>query len=183
MVEAIEHPLPKKLFFQDESRFGLMTQAGRRWARKGKRPEMLYRQTRQYLALFASVCPETGEMSSLISPYMNTYAMNAHLKILSEEHPDTCNVVVLDGAGWHRSKDLELPDNVKFIRLPPYSPQLNPMETVWEYIKSHFTRGAYFENLDQVENRIIEGVRLMHNNSDIVKSVAKTKYAEKIFNF
>ena len=181
MVEEIDHPLPKKLFFQDESRFGLMTQVSRRWARKGQRPEMLYRQTRQYLALFASVCPETGEMSSLISPYMNTYAMNAHLKILSEEHPDTCNVVVLDGAGWHRSKELVVPDNVKLIPLPPYSPHLNPVERIWEYIKSHFTRGAYFENLDQVENRIIEGARFLHKKPGITKSVARAKYAERIF--
>ena len=162
MVKAIEHPLPKKLFFQDESRFGLMTQAGRRWARKGGRPE-------------------TGKMSSLISPYMNTYAMNVHLRILSEEHPDTCNVLVLDGAGWHRSKELKIPDNVKLIPLPPYSPQLNPLERVWEYIKSHFTRGAYFENLDQVENRIIEGARFLHKNPGITKSIARTKYAERIF--
>jgi len=182
MVEAIEHPLPKKLFFQDESRFGLMTQAGRRWARKGKRPEMLYRQTRQYLALFGSVCPETGEMSSLISPYMNTHAMSAHLKILSEEHPDTCNVVILDGAGWHRSKDLQVPDNVKLIPLPPYSPQLNPLERVWEYIKSHFTRGAYFENLDEVEKRAVEGARYLHQNPELVQSVANTTYAQRIFN-
>ena len=142
---------------------------------------MPYRQTRQYLALFAAVCPETGEMSSLISPYMNTYAMNAHLKILSEEHPDTCNVLVLDGAGWHRSKELVVPDNVKLIPLPPYSPQLNPIERVWEYIKSHFTRGAYFENLDQVENRIIEGARFLHKNPGITKSVARAKYVERIF--
>lgn len=181
MVQAIEHPFPKKLFFQDESRFGLMTQAGRRWARRGHRPEMPYRQTREYLALFSSVCPETGEISSLISPYMNTHAMNAHLKILADEHPDTCNVLVLDGAGWHRSRDLEVPDNVKLIPLPPYSPQLNPLERVWEYFKSHFTRGAYFENLDQVENRIIEGAIFLHNNSHITKSVARVKYAESIF--
>lgn len=182
MVEAIEHPFPKKIFFQDESRFGLMTQAGRRWARKGERPEMLYRQTRQYLALFASVCPETGEMSSLISPYMNTYAMSVHLKILSEEHPDTCNVVVLDGAGWHRSKELQVPGNVKLIPLPPYSPQLNPVERAWEYIKSHFTRGAYFEDLDEIEVRVVQGVRHLLQNPELVKSVAKTEYAQTIFN-
>ena len=182
MVEAIDHHLPKKLFFQDESRFGLMTQAGRRWARKGQRPETLYRQTRQYLALFASVCPETGEMSSLISPYMNTHAMSVHLKYLSEEHPDTCNVVVLDGAGWHRSKDLEVPDNVKLIPLPPYSPQLNPVERVWAYFKSHFTRGAYFEDLDEVEERVVEGARCLHFNPEILKSVARAEYVESIFN-
>jgi transposase len=181
MVEAIEHPLPKKIFFQDESRFGLMTQTGRMWARKGQRPGIPYRMTREYLALFSSVCPSTGEMSSLISPYMNTHAMNAHLQILSEEHPDTCNVVVLDGAGWHRSRELQIPDNVKLIRLPPYSPQLNPIEQIWLYLKSHFTRGAYFENLDQVQNRLLTGVRLLHARPDIVKSVAKLNYAQSIF--
>ena len=171
MVEAIEHPLPKKLFFQDESRFGLMTQTGRVWALKGQRPEIFYRMTREYLALFSSVCPQTGEMSSLVSPHMNTYAMSAHLKILSEEHPDTCNVVVLDGAGWHRSYDLQIPENVKLIMLPPYSPQLNPIEQVWLYIKSHFTRGAYFDNLDQVQDRLIRGAHHLHHSPQLVMSI------------
>ena len=153
-----------------------MTQAGRRWARKGERPQMLYRQTRQYLALFASVCPETGEMSSLISPHMNTHAMNVHLKFLSEEHPDTCNVVVLDGAGWHRSRELEIPDNVKLIPLPPYSPQLNPVERLWAYFKSHYTRGAYFEALDEIEERVVKGAIFLHANPEIIKSVAAVDY-------
>jgi len=183
MVEAIEHPLPKKLFFEDESRFGLMTQVGRRWARSGKRPEMLYRQTRDYLALYSSVCPETGEMSSLISPFMNTYAMNVHLKILSEEYPDSCNVLILDGAGWHRSNELVVPDNIKLIFLPPYSPQLNPLERIWNYIKGHFTRGAYFEDLDEIEDRVVQGAKFLHDNPEIVMSVAHTSYAERIFNF
>ena len=182
MVKAIKHPLPKKLFFQDESRFGLMTQTGRRWARKGRRPGIPYRMTRQYLALFSSVCPETGEMSSLISPYMNTHAMSTHLKFLSEEHPDTCNVVILDGAGWHRSRDLEIPDNVKLIPLPPYSPHLNPVEKLWHYIKSHFTRGAYFEDLDQVEDRLVMGVGMLHEKPDLVKSITRLNYAQSIFN-
>jgi len=173
MVEAIEHPLPKKLFFQDESRFGLMTQTGRVWALKGQRPEILYRMTREYLALFSSVCPQTGEMSSLVSPHMNTYAMSAHLKMLSEEHPDTCNVVVLDCAGWHRSRELQIPDNVRLIRLPPYSPKLNPVEQIWLYIKNHFTRGAYFEDLDQIEDRVIEGACSLHKNPNLVKSITQ----------
>lgn len=181
MVEAIKHPLPKKLFFQDESRFGLMTQTGRRWAKKGHRPEIPYRMTREYLALFSSVCPKTGEMSSLVSPHMNTHAMSAHLKILSEEHPDTCNVVVLDGAGWHRAHELEIPDNVKLIPLPPYSPQLNPIEQVWLYIKSHFTQGDYFEDLDQVQERVIEGVCSLLENPQLVKSITRNTYAQSIF--
>jgi transposase len=182
MVEAIEHALPKKLFFQDESRFGLMTQTGRIWTKKGQRPEIPYRLTREYLALFSSVCPETGEISSLISPHMNTHAMNAHLNILSEEHPSTCNVVVVDGAGWHRSKDLEIPDNVRLIRLPPYSPQLNPIEQVWLYFKSHFIRGAYFDNLDEVQNRMIEGACYLHQNPQLVMSITRRTYLDSIFN-
>lgn len=138
---------------------------------------MLYRQTRQYLALFASVCPETGEISSLISPYMNTHAMSVHLDILSKEHPDTCNVVVLDGAGWHRAKALKIPENVKLIPLPPYSPQLNPIERVWDYLKSHYTRGAYFEDLDEIEERVLNGARFLHANPLIIKSVAAVDYA------
>lgn len=181
MVEAVEHPLPKKVFFQDESRFGLMTQPGKRWARKGHRPRMPYRFTREYIALFAAVCPATGEMSSLISPYMNTYAMNAHLKILSEEHPDTCNVVFLDGAGWHRSKNLKVPDNVVLLPLPPYSPHLNPIERAWDYIKSHFTRGAYFDDLDEVQDRVVRGVSFLIENPDILKSITRVDYAESIF--
>ena len=102
--------------------------------------------------------------------------MSVHLKFLSEEHPDTCNVVVLDGAGWHRSKELEIPDNVKLIPLPPYSPQLNPIERLWAYFKSHYTRGAYFEDLDEIEERVLQGAEFLHANPQIIKSVAAVDY-------
>lgn len=93
----------------------------------------------EWVYLFAAVNPVTGASSALVAPTVNTAYMNAHLKFISREAgPDTHVVLVLDQAGWHVSKGLEVPDNITLYHLPPYSPELNPVERVWAYLKSHY---------------------------------------------
>jgi len=89
--------------------------------------------------VFAAVNPVTGASSALITPTVNTDYMNAHLEFISQEAgPDTHVVLVLDQAGWHMAKALKVPDNITLHHLPPYSPELNPVERVWAYLKSHY---------------------------------------------
>ena len=73
---------------------------------------------------------------ALIAPTVNTHLMNAHLRHLSEElGPDRHAVLILDGAGWHKSNGLVVPDNITLRHLPPYSPELNPVERVWRWLR------------------------------------------------
>jgi putative transposase len=95
------------------------------------------------------VCPTTGESSALLTPTVNTGYMNAHLQTISRqvgEHKHA--VLVIDNAGWHVSKSLKVPDNITLLRLPPYSPELNPVERLWAYLKSHYLSNRVFADYD-----------------------------------
>jgi hypothetical protein len=85
------------------------------------------------------VCPSQGKAAALIMPICNTAAMNHHLReISSQVAADAHAVVILDGAGWHRSQGLVVPGNITLLELPPYSPELNPIERLWHYLRSHW---------------------------------------------
>ena len=85
----------------------------------------------------------------MLAPTVNTDYMNAHLRFISAQVKPGCHVVlVLDQAGWHVSKALRVPDNVTLLHLPPYSPELNPTERLWAYLKSHYLSNRLFKDYD-----------------------------------
>jgi len=97
--------------------------------------------------LYAAVNPLTGESSAMLAPTVDTLLMNVHLRWISQHvGPDRHVVLVLDGAGWHVANALEVPDNVTLLLLPPYSPELNCIERVWAYLRSHYLSNRVFED-------------------------------------
>jgi transposase len=80
-------------------------------------------------------------------------------------------IMVLDGASWHKSKRLRLPENIKFLFLPPYSPELNPIEMFWGELKEKFLHNRVFDNIDSLENQLVNGLMYYEANNDITKSV------------
>jgi hypothetical protein len=128
-----------QVWFQDEARFGQQGTTARMWARKGSRPWAVKQCKYKWLYLYDAVCPETGNSAAMIAPWVNTDAMNLHLKWIGEAvGPDVHIVLVLDRAGWHVSGQLTVPPNITLHHLPPYSPELNPVENKWGYMRSHF---------------------------------------------
>jgi len=103
--------------------------------------------------IFGAVNPLTGESSALIGPTVNTGLMNNHLRMIAEEAgPDTHVVLVLDNAGWHVSKDLKVPESMTLFYLPPYSPELQPMERVWTWMKQHDLSNRVFKDEKEIDN-------------------------------
>jgi hypothetical protein len=101
--------------------------------------------------VFGAVCPSEGKAAALIMPICNTAAMNHHLsEISSQVAADAHAVVILDGAGWHRSQGLVVPGNVTLLELPPYSPELNPVERIWHYLRSHWLANSVFRSLADI---------------------------------
>jgi len=90
---------------------------------------------REYIYAYTTVCPATGETFSIISPHNGTGAMTVFLKLLSKNFNQYNIALILDSAGWHRSKALRIPENIFLIHLPPYSPELNPVEHIWAYLR------------------------------------------------
>lgn len=127
-----------RVWHMDEARIGQQGTLTRVWARRGSRPSAV-RQTRyEWVYLYAAVESATGESAALLAPNVDTGTMNAFLAILEEERkPDEHFVLIMDQAGWHRSRGLRLPDGITVLLLPPYSPELNPVENLWHYLRSH----------------------------------------------
>ena len=133
-----------RVFFQDEARFGRICQVRKVWLPKGERVELKAQHVRQYTYVYSAIEPKTGESVSLILPYVNTDWMTVFLQELSDRYAKDEIVLVLDGAGWHRSRGLVVPANIRLVCLPPYSPQLNPVEQLWKGVKDRFFGNAYF---------------------------------------
>ncbi len=102
--------------------------------------------------LFGAVCAATGKAAGLVMPCINAEAMSLHLaEIAHHIAPGAHAVVVLDGAGWHQTGGrLEVPGNITLMPLPPYSPELNPVENVWEYLRQNFLSLTVWDSIDAI---------------------------------
>jgi len=124
-----------RLMFRDEGRFGLLGTARRCWAPRHVRPVVGARLQRKYLYAFAAVSPNDGVLDSLILPWVNAETMSLFLAEVAERHADEFIVMVMDQAGWHIAGQLEVPGNMRVVFLPPYSPELNLAENLWEALR------------------------------------------------
>jgi transposase len=136
-----------RVFFMDEARFGQQGTTTRVWAKTGSRPTALKQTRYEWVYLFAAVEPATGSSVALQAPHVDTGTMNVFLGMLSgvlgpREHA----VLIMDQAGWHKARKLVVPANITILYLPPYSPELNPVERLWGYIRSHYLSNRVFDD-------------------------------------
>jgi transposase len=162
----------------DETRFGQQGTLTNVWGRKGSRPTSV-RQTRyDWCYLYAAVEPATGASAALIAPNVDTGTMNQFLKILDiERKSDEQLVLIMDGAGWHKSKSLNVPPGITILLLPPYSPELNPAENLWHYLRSHYLSNREYQNYTQLFDAGTDAYRKL--TPDVIRSVCACPYLEK----
>jgi hypothetical protein len=134
-----DHPGKRvRWFVQDEARVGRQGTLTRVWARTGSRPSAVRQTEYEWVYLWAAVEPATGASVAMITPTVDTALMQQFLAGLAGTlAPDEHAVLVLDQAGWHVAKALEVPANLTLLFLPPYSPELNPAERLWAWLRSH----------------------------------------------
>ena len=137
---AREHPGKRvELWFMDEARVGQKGSLTHVWYQKGVRPRGMRQQGFASAHLFGAVCPERDAGVALVLPEVSTAAMDVFLAELARAvSAETHVALVLDGAGWHVSEELAVPANLTLIHLPPYSPELNPVERVWEHLRDRW---------------------------------------------
>lgn len=155
--------------FQDEAGFGRINKPKYCWCKKGIRPSVPCHHIREYRYVYGAVEPLTGDSCFLILPYANTVCMNLFLKELSVHYPDDRIILVCDRASWHRSKDLEVPDNIEFFFIPPATPEMNPIEQIWKEIRKRGFRNEIFDSLDKVMDRLCDTINLLSNST--IKSI------------
>jgi len=139
------------IWFQDEARFGQQNTTTRLWAEKGTRPRAVKQQQFEYAYLFGAVCPATGDTEALIAPFMNMDVMEKHLALISQKVPKGRHaVIVVDGAVWHQAHLIEKFNNLSIIKLPPYSPELNPIEQVWQWLRQNELANRCFSGYENI---------------------------------
>lgn len=115
----------------------------------------------------------TGENFTLMMPYANTECMSIFLAELSTTYLDYNLLLFMDQAGWHKAKDMKVPGNIRLAYLPPYSPELNPVENYWKFIRGRFFRNKYFDSFEQLESLLYSALNYCLNNiKDIYSIVA-----------
>jgi transposase len=126
---------------------------------------------REYIYAYSAVCPHDGTMDSLILPGVDAEEMSIFLEEVSNRHRDDYILMFMDCAAWHKANSLRTPENIKLLNLPPYSPELNPTEHIWEEIREKWFSNKVFKDLNGVEKQLVKGLCSLENNKRKVKSI------------
>jgi putative transposase len=140
-----------EIWFADEARVGQKNTISRRWARRGTRPSAPKDQRTASAYIFGAICPAEGKGAGLVLPRCDTEAMTLHLaEIAQAVSPGAHAVLLLDQAGWHVSPKLTVPDNITLLPLPSRSPELNPVENVWQFLRDNWLSNRVFASYEDI---------------------------------
>ena len=166
------------LYFQDESRFGLLTVLRRMITAKGIKPVAPFLHRFDNLYLFGAFSPLTGDSCLLEMPHCNSATFQVFIDELSVKNSSEFKIVLLDNGAFHHARSLKIPRNVAFVFLPPYSPELNPAEKMWRHYKDRVSMIAYntIEMLQEQLSRITKQI-----NTDTIKSICGNHFYKQTF--
>lgn len=161
--------------FADEARFGRMNRPRPCWAPPGMRPKVACQLVREFVYLYGAVSPKDGACAFLILP-SNAECFQIFLDTLAKKFSRWHILLVIDGAGNHRADELVIPANVILERLPPYSPELNPQETIWDEIREKIFKNHAAKSMDEVCEKLVKGSLYIERNPKLVKSMTSFPY-------
>lgn len=167
-----------EIWFQDEARFGQQGTITRMWAPKGTRPRAI--RQGQFLSahFFAAICPATSKHAALVLPRVGSDAMQLHLDEISKNvTPGKHAVLIMDRASWHTTGQLVVPKNISFLFLPPYSPELNPIEQVWSYLRQHWLSNRAFDDFDAILDACTNAWQIFIAQSELIQSICTRSWA------
>lgn len=167
--------------FADEARFGRINRPRPCWAPRHIRPEVASQLIRQYIYLYGAVCPQDGTCVYLIMPTSNTECFQNFLNVLSRRFARQDILLVLDGAPNHRSRDLVVPGNITLLVLPPYAPELNPKENLWDEIREKIFKNHALKSIDAVSTKLEAAISYIERKPNLVKSITSFPYIAKSF--
>ena len=162
---------PVLIMAQDEGRFGRLGQVMKAWCPAGDRPLVPKQVIRDYVYAYAAIAPELGKMTSLVLPYANTEMMELFLKEVSQDFADYFIIMQVDQASWHISDKLNIPQNIRLIPQTSRSPELNPVEHLWEAIRENYFYNEVFDSLDKVMDTLCESLNFFNSVPEKLKSM------------
>jgi transposase len=179
-IRQAQRGLRLRLWFEDEARFGRMTDPRRAWAPPGVRPLVPRRIEREYGYAYAAVAPHEGALVSLVLPEVNAELMSLFLAEVARRYPKDFILMVLDGAGWHKAGELIVPAQMRLEWLPARSPELNPVEHVWEELREKWLGNCLFEEQAAVDRQVAAGLASLEKDPQRVASLAGFQWVQRI---
>jgi putative transposase len=167
--------------FADEARFGRINRPRPCWAPIGVRPEVATQLIREYIYLYGAVSPKDGTCVYLIMSRSDATSFQTFLYALSRKFARYDILLVLDGAPNHRCGNLVLPDNISLLFLPPYSPELNPKENLWDEIREKIFKNYALKSIDAVRAKLKQAILYIERNPKTVKSITSFPYIRKSY--
>lgn len=168
-----------EIWFQDEARIGQKGTHAYVWAPIGSRPLMVRDNRHDSAYLFGAICPERAVGAAIIMPAANALAMEEHLREISTQvAPGAHAVLVCDGAGWHRTGGkLRVPANITLMPLPPYTPELNPMENVWQYLRHNKLCALVWNSYEEIVEACRTAWAFLINDPERIRSIGTRPWA------
>ena len=172
---------PLEVWFQDEARVGQQGTLTRVWAPRGSRPPAPRDTRYQWTYIFGAVCPRRGATAALVMPCADTHAMNAHLaEIARTVTPGAHAVLVLDGTGWHSARALRVPDNLTLVPLPPYAPEMNPVENVWAHLRANRFAISVLDTYEDILARCCGAGNFFPDDPERVRAITTRAYTKTV---
>jgi transposase len=179
-VAAIAEQHPGKqvqVWHHDEARFGQQGTLTRVWARRGSRPRRLRQNGRESLYVLTAACAASGAAFGLVMPELNTAVVNLFLEQFARQlAPGVHAVLLWDNAPYHTSGGLVVPANVSLIGLLPYSPELNPVENLWHYLRAHHWSNRVYPDYDALRDAATEAWRKVCLDPGKIRSICAAPY-------
>lgn len=155
----------------DEGRFGRLGEVRSCWCPAGIRPVVPKQQVREYVYAYVAVAPQLGQMTTLVLPYANTQMMNLFLKQVASEFREYFIIMQVDKAAWHRSKSLQIPENIRLLPQPAHSPELMPVEHLWENIRENYFYNRILKSMDKVVDELCKGLVNLASDPERLRSM------------
>ena len=181
---AEQHPAEQvQVWHHDEARFGQQGTLTRVWARRGSRPRRLRQNGRESLYVLTAACAASGAAFGLVMPELNTAVVNLFLEEFSRQlAPGVHAALLWDNAPYHTSRGLVVPANVSLIGLLPYSPELNPVENLWHYLRAHHWSNRVYPDYVALRDAATEAWRKVCLDPGKIRSICAAPYlAERIY--
>lgn len=167
-----------EIWFQDEMRVGQKTRRTRIWAKTGTRPRQAADLRTGHADLFGAICPARDTGAALVMPHANTQATQLHLDEISRNvAPGAHAVLILDQAGWHATGKLSLLANISLMPLPPRSPELDPQENAWQYLRQRFLSNRVFDSHDAILKAVCEAWNNLVEERNRITSIETRPWA------
>ncbi len=167
-----------EIWFQDEARIGQKNGLVRQWARRGTRPRQPADQRYQNAYLFGAICPARGTGAALALPHADTEMMQLHLDEISRHVAKGAHAVqILDRAGWHTTTKLDVPSNITPIFLPSRAPELNPVENIWQFMRSNWLSNRVFDTYEAIIHAACEAWVKLLAQPETITSIGMRDWA------